>query len=179
MASALLLALLWPVMAMVALAVRIDSRGPALHWSQRFGANARLFAMPKFRSMTVDTPQVATHLLGDGKSHLTRIGGFIRRTSLDELPQLWSVLIGDMSLVGPRPALFNQHDLMALRETAGVAAMRPGITGWAQINGRDDLPLGQKVTFERDYLERWSNGFDIKILWLTLARVVRRDGVAH
>ena len=175
---AVLLPLL-PIIGLVALAVRLDSPGPAIHWSQRFGRNSRLFAMPKFRTMPVGTPQLPTHLLTDGKSRLTRIGGFLRRSSLDELPQLYSVLKGDMSLVGPRPALFNQEDLMTLRRAAGVDTLRPGITGWAQVNGRDELELQQKVDYEAEYLRRHSVAFDLLILLLTIARVVKSDGVAH
>ena len=173
------LILLSPIMAAVAIAVRLDSKGPALHWSSRVGANSTLFAMPKFRSMKIDTPQVATHLLTDGKSHLTGIGGFLRRTSLDELPQLWSVLKGDMSLVGPRPALFNQHDLMDLRRAAGVDALRPGITGWAQVNGRDELPIAQKVAFEAEYLTRRSFTFDLRIIFGTVFGMFGGKNVSH
>lgn len=173
------LILLSPVMALVALAIRLDSPGPAVFWSQRFGRNGRLFAMPKFRTMRVGTPQLPTHLLGDGAARLTGIGGFLRRTSLDELPQLYSVLRGHMSLVGPRPALFNQHDLMRMRREAGVVALRPGITGWAQVNGRDELDLAAKVAYEAEYLERSSVGFDCRILWLTVLRVLDRKGIAH
>ena len=179
LASAIGLAVLWPVMAIVAIAVRIDSKGPALHWSKRVGANSTLFAMPKFRSMKIDTPQVATHLLTDGKSHLTGIGGFLRRTSLDELPQLWSVLKGDMSLVGPRPALFNQDDLMELRRAAGVDRLRPGITGWAQVNGRDELPIPQKVAFEAEYLTRQTFLFDLRIIFGTVFGMFGGKGVSH
>lgn len=168
-----------PIMALVALAIRLDSPGPAIFWSQRFGRGGRLFAMPKFRTMRVGTPQLPTHLLGDGAARLTRIGGFLRRTSLDELPQLLSVLRGDMSLVGPRPALFNQHDLMQLRRDAGVDRLRPGITGWAQVNGRDALDLAEKVAYEAQYLRRASVGFDCRILWLTVLRVLDRQGIAH
>ncbi len=175
-ASAGLLALALP-MALIALWVRLDSPGPALHWSQRFGANGVLFAMPKFRSMPIDTPQVATHLLADGASRVTRAGRILRRTSLDELPQLLSVLRGEMSLVGPRPALFNQHDLMDLRRAAGVDGLRPGITGWAQVNGRDDLALEEKVAFEAEYLARQSFVFDLLIVLRTFAR--GSHGVAH
>ena len=174
LAGLLLLAL---PMAAIALWVRLDSPGPSLHWSQRFGVGGRLFAMPKFRTMRQGTPQLPTHLLADGQNRVTRAGRFLRRTSLDELPQLWSVLVGEMSLVGPRPALFNQDDLMELRRQAGVDHLRPGITGWAQVNGRDELPLPQKVAFERQYLERQSFLFDLRILLLTLVR--GQQGVAH
>ena len=135
--------------------------------------------MPKFRSMQVGTPAVATHLLADPKAHLTPIGSFLRKSSLDELPQLWSILAGDMSFVGPRPALFNQHDLIELRTQRGVHELVPGLTGWAQINGRDELPIPDKVKLDAEYLQRQSLGFDIRILWLTLVKVLRRDGVTH
>lgn len=161
----------------IGIAVRLDSPGPAIHWSQRFGAGGGLFAMPKFRTMRIGTPQLPTHLLGNGAANLTRIGGFLRRTSLDELPQLWSVLVGRMSLVGPRPALFNQHDLMALRRQSEVEALRPGITGWAQINGRDDLSLVEKVRLDRAYRDCQSLAFDLHILVLTVLRGNR--GIRH
>jgi O-antigen biosynthesis protein WbqP len=173
------LVLLTPCFALIALAVRLDSPGPALYWSRRFGRNGTIFLMPKFRTMRVGTPQLPTHLLRDGQSHLTGIGGVLRKTSLDELPQLWSVLIGNMSLVGPRPALFNQHDLMELRFKSGVAALRPGITGWAQVNGRDELSIAEKVAYESDYLSRKSLYFDFKIMFLTIARVIDSNGVSH
>ena len=168
-----------PVIVAVAIAVRIDSPGPAIFWSQRVGRDSRLFAMPKFRTMRIGTPQLPTHLLTNGASHLTGIGGFLRRSSLDELPQLWSVLTGDMSLVGPRPALFNQDDLMTLRRAAGVDALRPGITGWAQVNGRDELELQEKVRWEREYIDRASFMFDLRILLMTLGAVARRQGISH
>ena len=170
--------LLWPVL-LVALAVRITSRGPALYWSDRVGRNNVIFKMPKFRSMRVGTPAVATHLLADPKSHLTPIGSFLRKSSLDELPQLWSILVGDMSFVGPRPALFNQHDLVALRTQRGVHALVPGLTGWAQVNGRDELPIPAKVDLDAAYLQRQSLWFDLRILWMTFVKVVQRDGVTH
>ena len=163
----------------VALAVRLTSKGPALYWSDRVGRCNRIFKMPKFRSMLVGTPAVATHLLADAKSHLTPIGSFLRKSSLDELPQLWSILVGDMSFVGPRPALFNQHDLIALRTQHGVHELVPGLTGWAQVNGRDELPIPDKVKLDVEYLQRQSLGFDIRILWLTFVKVLRRDGVSH
>lgn len=166
-------------MLLVALAVKLTSRGPALYWSQRVGRDSSLFLMPKFRSMRTDTPALPTHLLGDGRAWLTPIGGFLRKSSLDELPQLWSILKGDMSFVGPRPALFNQDDLMALRREAGVAALVPGLTGWAQVNGRDELSIRDKVTLEADYLRRRSFGFDLLILWLTFLKVIRGSGVSH
>jgi len=165
--------------AVVALLVRLTSPGPALYWSDRVGRNNAIFRMPKFRSMRVGTPAVATHLLADPKSHLTPIGSFLRKSSLDELPQLWSILVADMSFVGPRPALFNQDDLIALRTECGVHELVPGLTGWAQVNGRDELPIPDKVKLDAEYLRRRSLGFDIYILWLTFVKVVRRDGVSH
>jgi O-antigen biosynthesis protein WbqP len=164
---------------MVAVAVRLTSSGPALYWSDRVGRHNRIFRMPKFRSMRVGTPAVATHLLSNADSHLTPIGSFLRKTSLDELPQLWSILTGDMSFVGPRPALFNQEDLIALRTEKGVHQLVPGLTGWAQVNGRDELPIPQKVAFDEEYLHRQSLWFDLLILWRTFIKVVRRDGVSH
>ena len=165
--------------AVVAVAVRLTSAGPALYWSDRVGRGNKIFKMPKFRSMRVGTPAVATHLLADAKSHLTPIGSFLRKSSLDELPQLWSILVGDMSFVGPRPALFNQHDLIALRTQHGVHELVPGLTGWAQVNGRDELPIPDKVKLDVEYLQRQSLWFDIRILWLTFVKVLRRDGVSH
>ncbi len=172
------LVLLLPVL-IVALAVRLTSKGPALYWSDRVGRYNTIFKMPKFRSMRVGTPAVATHLLGNPAAHLTPIGSFLRKSSLDELPQLWSILRGDMSFVGPRPALFNQHDLMALRTEQGVHTLVPGLTGWAQVNGRDELPIPEKVKLDVAYLQRQSLVFDIRILWLTFVKVLRRDGVSH
>jgi O-antigen biosynthesis protein WbqP len=163
----------------VAALVKLTSPGPVLYWSQRVGRNNQLFAMPKFRSMRTNTPVVATHLLTDPNAYLTPIGSFLRRTSLDELPQLWSILKGDMSFVGPRPALFNQDDLIAARTELGIQTLTPGLTGWAQINGRDDLPIPVKVKYDQQYLEQQSLGFDLKIIWLTFLRVVRSEGVAH
>ena len=165
--------------AVVAVAVRLTSAGPALYWSDRVGRGNKIFKMPKFRSMRVGTPAVATHLLADARSHLTPIGSFLRKSSLDELPQLWSILVGDMSFVGPRPALFNQHDLIALRAEHGVHELVPGLTGWAQVNGRDELPIPDKVKLDVEYLQRQSLWFDIRILWLTFVKVLRRDGVSH
>lgn len=164
---------------LLAIAVRTTSSGPALYWSDRVGRNNRIFKMPKFRSMRIDTPVVATHLLSDPDSFLTPIGNFLRKSSLDELPQLWSILKGDMSFVGPRPALFNQHDLVALRTQAGVHALIPGLTGWAQINGRDELPIPQKVALDIEYLQKKSLLFDLKIILLTGLKVIRRDNVTH
>ncbi len=163
----------------VAILVRLTSKGPALYWSDRVGKGNAIFRMPKFRSMRVGTPAVATHLLQDPKVYLTPIGSFLRKSSLDELPQLWSIFVGDMSFVGPRPALFNQDDLIALRTQFGVHELVPGLTGWAQINGRDELPIPEKVKLDVEYLQRQSLWFDIKILWLTFVRVLRRDGVSH
>ncbi len=164
---------------LVASAVRLTSKGPALYWSDRVGRNNVIFKMPKFRSMQVGVPLVATHLLADARSHLTPIGSFLRKSSLDELPQLWSIVAGDMSFVGPRPALFNQQDLIALRTEQGVHTLVPGLTGWAQVNGRDELPIPQKVAFDVEYLQRQRLWFDLKILWLTFLKVVKRDGVSH
>lgn len=174
--AALILAL--PVL-LVAVLVRLTSPGPALYWSDRVGKGNRIFRMPKFRSMRVGTPAVATHLLANPDSFLTPIGSFLRKSSLDELPQLWNILKGDMSFVGPRPALFNQDDLIALRTQAGVHELVPGLTGWAQVNGRDELPIPDKVKLDVEYLKRQSLGFDIYILWLTFVKVLRRDGVTH
>jgi O-antigen biosynthesis protein WbqP len=163
----------------VALLVRVTSKGSILYWSDRVGRKNIIFKMPKFRTMCMDTPAVATHLLPDPKTFLTPVGGFLRKSSLDELPQLWSILVGDMSFVGPRPALYNQADLIALRSEQGVDALLPGLTGWAQINGRDELPIPQKVAFDVQYLQRQSVLFDLRILWLTFVKVIQRDGVTH
>ena len=164
---------------LVAIAVRLTSKGPVLYWSKRIGRNNVIFNMPKFRSMWVGTPAVATHLLPNPRSHLTPIGSFLRKTSWDELPQLWNILLGEMSFVGPRPALFNQKDLSALRTERGVHTLVPGLTGWAQVNGRDHLPITDKVKLDEAYLQRQSLGFDIYILWLTFVKVLRRDKVSH
>ena len=163
----------------VALLVRLTSPGPVLYWSDRVGRYNRIFKMPKFRSMRVDTPAVASHLLTNPETYLTPIGSFLRTSSLDELPQLWSIVVGDMSFVGPRPALYNQDDLVALRTKHGVHALTPGLTGWAQVNGRDELPIPEKVKLDVEYLHQRSFWFDLRILWLTFIRVSRRDGVAH
>jgi O-antigen biosynthesis protein WbqP len=163
----------------VAVLVKLTSKGPALYWSDRVGINNSIFKMPKFRSMKIDTPAVATHLLVDPGSALTPVGDFLRKSSLDELPQLWCILKGDMSFVGPRPALFNQDDLIALRTEKGVDKILPGLTGWAQVNGRDELPIPEKGVLDVEYMERQSLWFDSKILWLTVLKVVRRDGVSH
>jgi O-antigen biosynthesis protein WbqP len=163
----------------IVFAVRLSSKGRALYWSDRVGRNNKIFKMPKFRSMLIDTPAVATHLLDDPGSCLTPIGGFLRQSSLDELPQIISVLKGDMSFVGPRPALYNQDDLIALRAQKGVDKLLPGITGWAQVNGRDELFTPDKVALDAEYLDRISFWFDMNILWMTLLKVVNRDGVSH
>ena len=173
------LVLLSPLLAAIAVAVRLDSPGPALHWSSRVGRYNRLFKMPKFRTMKTGAPNVATHLLTDPDAWITPLGRFLRRSSLDELPQLWSVLVGDMSLVGPRPALFNQDDLVALRTAAGVEALRPGVTGWAQINGRDDLPNTDKARLDADYLSRQGLFFDVRIIVITLVAAISGRGVRH
>ena len=178
LALAAAVALLVPFM-VVTLMVRLTSRGPVLYWSDRVGRHNKIFKMPKFRSMRVGTPAVATHLLPDPKAHLTPIGSFLRKSSLDELPQIWSILTGDMSFVGPRPALFNQHDLIELRTKRNVHTLVPGLSGWAQVNGRDELPISQKVALDVEYLQRKGLWFDIKILWLTFLKVVQRDGVSH
>jgi lipopolysaccharide/colanic/teichoic acid biosynthesis glycosyltransferase len=170
--------LIFPMVA-IALAVRLTSPGPVLYWSDRVGRNNKIFKMPKFRSMRIGTPAVATHLLQDPDAFLTPIGSFLRKNSLDELPQLWSIFIGDMSFVGPRPALFNQYDLIDLRTEYGVQGLLPGITGWAQVNGRDDLCISEKVTLDTNYLHLQSLLFDMRILWLTFVKVLRRDGVSH
>lgn len=164
---------------LTAVAVKLSSRGDALYWSERVGRNNQLFKMPKFRTMQIGTPAVATHLLDNPASYLTPIGSFLRKTSLDELPQLWSILCGDMSLVGPRPALFNQHDLIALRTEHNVHTLVPGLTGWAQINGRDELSIEDKVRFDVEYLQQQSLAKDGAILWQTFMQVVRGSGVSH
>jgi O-antigen biosynthesis protein WbqP len=164
---------------MVALMVRFTSPGPIFYWSARVGRGNRIFNMPKFRSMRIDTPVVATHLLTEATHWLTPIGAFLRKSSLDELPQLWSILNGDMSLVGPRPALFNQYDLIHLRTEKGVHILTPGLTGWAQVNGRDELSIPQKVALDVEYLHRQSLLFDLKILWRTVLKVLAREGVTH
>ena len=173
-----LFVLLIPI-GLVALLVKSTSKGPAIYWSERVGRYNKLFKMPKFRTMRVDTPAVATHLLLDPDQFLTPVGSFLRKSSLDELPQLWSIIKGDMSLVGPRPALFNQHDLVALRTRHRVDQVRPGLTGWAQINGRDELPIPDKVKLDLVYVNEQSFALDLKIIFLTLLKVLRRDGVAH
>ena len=169
----------FPICFFVGLIVKLTSKGNVLYWSDRVGKGNAIFQMPKFRTMNVGTPAVATHLLSDPGSYLTPIGSFLRKTSLDELPQLWSILVGDMSFVGPRPALYNQDDLIELRTRCGVHELVPGLTGWAQINGRDELPIPEKVKLDEEYLKRRSLSFDIRILWLTFIKVLRRDGVSH
>lgn len=178
LAILLALPLLLPAL-LVALLVRSTSTGPILYWSNRVGRNNSIFRMPKFRTMRTDTPAVATHLLASPDSYLTPVGSFLRKTSLDELPQLWSILVGDMSFVGPRPALFNQEDLIELRTEQGVHALTPGLTGWAQVNGRDELSIPTKVAFDAEYMRRQSLAFDVYILWQTAIRVLNRDGVTH
>lgn len=164
---------------LVSLLVKVTSPGPVLYWSDRVGKHNQIFRMPKFRSMRVGTPAVATHLLNNPSAHLTPIGSFLRRSSLDELPQVWSILVGDMSFVGPRPALFNQDDLIALRTEVGVHELQPGLTGWAQVNGRDELPIPQKVALDVEYLQMQGFWFDLRIIWLTALKVLRSDGVSH
>lgn len=164
---------------LVAVFVRLTSKGPVLYWSDRVGRNNTIFKMPKFRSMQTGTPAVATHLLNNPDAYLTPIGSFLRKSSLDELPQLWSIIKGDMSFVGPRPALFNQYDLIALRTQHGVHTLVPGLTGWAQVNGRDELLIPEKVKLDVDYLQRQSFWFDTRIFWMTLVKVLRRDEVSH
>ncbi len=176
LAAALILAV---PLTMVAILVRLTSSGPALYWSDRVGRNNHIFQMPKFRSMRVGTPAVATHLLANPASHLTPIGSFLRKSSLDELPQLWSILLGDMSFVGPRPALFNQADLIEQRTALGVHRLVPGLTGWAQVNGRDELPIPQKVELDAYYARHQSLALDLRVIWMTFLNVLRRDGVSH
>ena len=177
--SLVLLVFLVVPMILISIAIRFSSNGPASYWSYRVGKNNKIFKMPKFRSMLLNTPSVATHLLNNPDTYLTPIGGFLRRSSLDEIPQLFSVIKGDMSLVGPRPALFNQKDLIDLRLQKGINNLLPGVTGWAQVNGRDDLSIPDKVALDVEYLNRKSFWFDIKILWMTLLIIVKRDGVSH
>lgn len=174
-----LLALLALPIVLVALIVKLSSPGPVIYWSDRVGIKNRIFRMPKFRSMRMNTPAVATHLLSEPDVYLTPIGSFLRKSSLDELPQIWSILKGDMSFVGPRPALFNQDDLITLRTELGVDQLLPGLTGWAQVNGRDELPIREKVKLDAEYLQRRSLHFDIWILWLTFMKVLCREGVSH
>jgi O-antigen biosynthesis protein WbqP len=166
-------------MVVISLAVKLTSKGPVLYWSNRTGVGNKLFKMPKFRTMVVGTPSLATHLLNDPQVYLTPIGTFLRKNSLDELPQIWSILLGDMSFVGPRPALFNQDNLISLRTSKGVHKIKPGLTGWAQVNGRDELSIVKKVNFDKEYLKKKSFIFDLKILYLTFIRIIRRDGIQH
>jgi len=168
-----------PLMVVLTLVVKFTSKGPVLYWSDRVGRNNRIFSMPKLRTMRIDTPVVATHLLTNPDQYLTPVGGFLRRTSLDELPQLWCILTGEMSIVGPRPALFNQQNLIELRTEHGVHTIRPGLTGWAQINGRDELPIPEKVRLDVDYLRMQSLMFDAKVMLLTFIKVARREGITH
>jgi O-antigen biosynthesis protein WbqP len=172
-------ALLVVPLCVLALAIKLNSKGPVLYWSERVGKNNCLFSMPKFRSMRTDTPAVATHLLTHPEQYITPIGSFLRKTSLDEVPQLWSILVGHMSFVGPRPALFNQQDLIELRTQYGVQILLPGLTGWAQVNGRDELAIADKVRFDAEYLSRRSMALDIAILWKTFAQVCKSKGIAH
>lgn len=172
------LILLLPIV-LVALCVKLTSKGPAIYWSDRVGRHNKIFRMPKFRTMRTDAPAVATHLLADPQRFLTPCGSFLRKSSLDELPQLWSILCGNMSFVGPRPALFNQDDLIALRTQNGVDEILPGLTGWAQVNGRDELPIPEKVKLDVEYMQRQSLALDLQIILLTFMKVVRRDGVTH
>jgi len=164
---------------MLSILICLTSKAPVIYWSDRIGRYNKVFRMPKFRSMRIDTPQIATHLLENPDIYLTPIGSFLRKSSLDELPQLWSILKGDMSFVGPRPALFNQDDLIFLRTRYGVDKLVPGLTGWAQINGRDELPIHEKVRLDVEYMQRQSLTFDLQILWLTFIKVIVKDGVAH
>jgi O-antigen biosynthesis protein WbqP len=177
--AAIAIVLLAVPLLLVALAVKLTSPGPALYWSDRVGCNNKIIKMPKFRSMKIGTPAVATHLLSNPDAHLTPIGSFLRKSSLDELPQLWNILIGEMSFVGPRPALFNQDDLIALRTEHGVHKLLPGLTGWAQINGRDEIPIPDKVALDAEYLRRHSLGFDLHIIWTTFIKIVRRENITH
>jgi O-antigen biosynthesis protein WbqP len=177
--SAVALLLFWPVLLTLALIIKATSKGPVLYWSRRVGKDNQLFLMPKFRSMRIDTPQVPTHQLENAQEYLSPVGSFLRRTSLDELPQLWSILVGDLSFVGPRPALFNQNDLVELRTERGIHALVPGLTGWAQINGRDELPIPVKVQFDYEYLQRRSFYWDLRIIGMTIGKVIRSEGVKH
>ncbi len=178
LALLLLLCLLFPLL-VVAVIVALTSNGPIFYWSDRVGRGNKIFKMPKFRTMRINTPSLATHLLSEPDKYLTSVGFFLRKSSLDELPQLWSIIKGDMSFVGPRPALFNQDDLIALRSQCGIHHLLPGLTGWAQVNGRDELPIPQKVKFDVEYMQRKSFGFDLYVIWLTLLKVMRGEGVSH
>jgi len=176
--TTLLIFFLLPIL-FIAIMILLSSKGPVIYWSERVGKNGKLFNMPKFRTMSIDTPQVATHLMENPDEFVFPIGRFLRRTSLDELPQLFSILIGDMSFIGPRPALFNQKDLIALRNKNGLGVILPGLTGWAQVNGRDELSIPEKVSFEVEYMKKKSFWLDLKILWMTFLRVIKRKGVSH
>jgi len=177
--SVLAIFLLCFPMLLILLVVRLTSPGPAIHWSKRVGVNQKIFVMPKFRTMKIDTPDVATHLLESPKSFYTPFGSFLRKTSLDELPQLWSIFKGDMSFVGPRPALFNQEDLVSLREAQGMSGLKPGLTGWAQVNGRDEISILEKVKLEEEYFDQLSFSMDIYILYLTIIKVFKGENVTH
>jgi O-antigen biosynthesis protein WbqP len=179
LACVMAFAVLFPLIILVALLVKSTNKGPALYWSYRVGQRNIIYRMPKFRTMQLGTPTVATHLLTDSTQYLTPVGSFLRKSSLDELPQLWSILVGDMSFVGPRPALFNQDDLIALRTQCGVDTLTPGLTGWAQVNGRDELSIPLKVQYDLEYLQRKSFWFDMRILGLTFLKVIGRNGVSH
>lgn len=168
-----------PLFLILFLMVKLTSPGPAIYWSDRVGRNNVLFAMPKFRSMRIGTPAVATHLLSSPDAYITPVGQFLRKSSLDEIPQLWCILKGEMSFVGPRPALFNQGDLIALRNEYGLQALTPGLTGWAQVNGRDEIGLNEKIRLDKEYFTKKSILFDIYILWLTFVRVITKDGISH
>jgi O-antigen biosynthesis protein WbqP len=177
--ASVLLILFSPFLATIALLIRVTSKGPGVYWSDRVGRNNKIFRMPKFRSMRVGTPQLPTHLLSGRENYVTPIGSFLRRTSLDEIPQLFSILVGDLSFVGPRPALFNQDDLVALRTERGIHLLVPGLTGWAQVNGRDELPVPVKVQFDYEYLQRQSFKFDLAVICLTVGKVLRGEGIQH
>ena len=179
LASASALVFFFPLMVIIGLCIKLSSSGPIIFWSDRVGRNNKNFLMPKFRSMFVNTPAVATDLMKNPELWVTPLGTFLRKTSLDELPQFWSILKGDMSFVGPRPALYNQYELTKLRTYLGVDALRPGLTGWAQVNGRDDLPVKKKVALDHYYLKTKSFKFDIYIIWLTFIKVIKLDGVSH
>jgi O-antigen biosynthesis protein WbqP len=177
--SLTMIAILFLLILMIAFLIKISSSGPILHWSSRVGKNNALFKMPKFRTMYLNTPTVATHLLKNPSLYLTPIGSFLRKTSFDEIPQLWSILVGDMSFIGPRPALFNQYDLIKLRTSKGVHHLMPGLTGWAQVSGRDNLSITKKVKFDTEYLKKKSFIFDLKILYLTFIKIIQREGIQH
>ena len=179
LASLLALVFFSPLLLIIGLCIKLTSPGPIIFWSDRIGRNNKIFAMPKFRSMSINTPSIATDLMKDPKQWITPLGALLRKTSLDELPQLWSILRGDMSVVGPRPALYNQYRLIELRTNVGIDVLRPGLTGWAQVNGRDDLSIEKKISLDQHYLETKSFKFDIYIIWLTLIKVIKLDGLSH